>query len=294
MGGVTPVPAPWSAPRPLGPAAAARSLLFVPGTTPARFDKGLASAADLVVLDLEDAVPEEHKGSARAAVADWLRTRGRAAVRVNGVASPHHEEDVTALTGLPGLVAVVVPMASSPEALADLHGRLGPGVEIVALIETATGLLRAADLARVPGVARLAFGHLDFAFDIDIDADVDGESMLLARSTLVVASRAAGLPGPVDGVTTELDDPDAARDDAARARRLGLTGKLCIHPNQLAAVNAAMSPSEDEVAWARRVVDSCAEGAVRLDGQMVDAPVILKAESILARARDLSGSGRDE
>ncbi len=292
MGGVTPVPAPWSAPRPLGPAAAARSLLFVPGTTPARFDKGLASAADLVVLDLEDAVPEEHKGSARAAVADWLRTRGRAAVRVNGVASPHHEEDVTALTGLPGLVAVVVPMASSPEALADLHGRLGPGVEIVALVETATGLLRAADLARVPGVARLAFGHLDFAFDID--ADVDGESMLLARSTLVVASRAAGLPGPVDGVTTELDDPDAARDDAARARRLGLTGKLCIHPNQLAAVNAAMSPSEDEVAWARRVVDSRAEGAVRLDGQMVDAPVILKAESILARARDLSGSGRDE
>ena len=292
MGGVTPVSAPWSAPRPLGPAAAARSLLFVPGTTPARFDKGLASAADLVVLDLEDAVPEEHKGSARAAVAGWLRTRGRAAVRVNGVASPHHEEDVTALTGLPGLVAVVVPMASSPEALADLHGRLGPGVEIVALVETATGLLRAADLARVPGVARLAFGHLDFAFDID--ADVDGESMLLARSTLVVASRAAGLTGPVDGVTTELDDPDAVRDDAARARRLGLTGKLCIHPNQLAAVNAAMSPSEHEVAWARRVVDSRAEGAVRLDGQMVDAPVILKAESILARARDLSGSGRDE
>lgn len=292
MGGVTPLPAPRSAPRPLGPAAAARSLLFVPGTTPARFDKGLASAADLVVLDLEDAVPEEQKGSARAAVADWLRTRGRAAVRVNGVASPHHEEDVKALNGLPGLVAVVLPMASSPEELADLHGRLGPGVEIVALVETATGLLRAADLARVPGVARLAFGHLDFAFDID--ADVDGESMLLARSTLVVASRAAGLPGPVDGVTTELDDPDAARDDATRARRLGLTGKLCIHPNQLAAVNAAMSPSEDEVAWARRVVDSRAQGVVRLDGQMVDAPVILKAESILARARDLSRSGRDE
>lgn len=289
---MTPVPSRRSAPRPLGPAATARSLLFVPGTTPARFDKGLASAADLVVLDLEDAVPEEQKDPARAAVADWLRTRGSAAVRVNGVASPHYERDVTALTGLPGLVAVVMPMASSPEAFADLHGRLGPGVEIVALVETATGLLRAADLATVPGVARLAFGNLDFAFDID--ADVDGESMLLARSTLVVASRAAGLPGPVDGVTTELDDPDAARDDAARARRIGLTGKFCIHPNQLAAVNAGMSPSEDEVAWAWRVIDSRAKGAVRLDGQMVDPPVILKAESILARARDLSGSRRDE
>ncbi|WP_107706326.1 HpcH/HpaI aldolase/citrate lyase family protein [Nocardioides allogilvus] len=287
------MPAPASTPRPLGPAGSARSLLFVPGTTPARFDKGLASAADLVVLDLEDAVPEEHKGSARAAVVDWLSTRGRAAaVRVNGVGSPHHAQDVAALTGLPGLLAVVVPMACSPEALADLHGRLGPAVEIVALVETATGLLRAADLARVPGVARLAFGNLDFAFDID--ADVDAESMLLARSTLVLASRAAGLPGPVDGVTTDLDDPDAVRDDAVRARRLGLTGKLCIHPNQLAAVNAAMSPSEDEITWARQVVDSRVKGAVRLDGQMVDAPVVLKAEAILTRAQHLSGNGRDE
>jgi citrate lyase subunit beta/citryl-CoA lyase len=290
MGGVGPGPA-RSAPGPLGPAASARSLLFVPGTTPARFDKGVASAADLVVLDLEDAVPEEHKSSARAAVVGWLRTRGRAALRVNSVVSAHHEDDVTSVTGLSGLVAVVMPMANDPQALADLHNRLGPGVEIIALVETASGLLRSADLARVPGVTRLAFGHLDFAFDID--ADVDGESMLLARSALVVASRAAGLPGPVDGVTTQLDDPDAARVDAARARRLGFTGKLCIHPDQVAGVNAAMTPSEHEVAWARRVVDSRAEGAVRLDGEMVDGPVMLKAESILARTRELSGT-RDE
>lgn len=268
-------------PRPPGPAALARTLLFVPGTHPARFDKAVASGADLVVIDLEDAVPEADKVSAREATADWLRRGGRAAVRVNGVASAHLADDVAALTGLPGLLAVVVPMADSPEALAALHERLGPDVEVVALVETAAGLIRAVDLAQVPGVVRLAFGHLDFA--VDIDADTGEDAMLMARSTLVVASRAAGLPGPVDGVTTVLDEPEAAREDAVRARRLGLTGKLCIHPRQVASVNAAMSPSDEEVAWARRVVAGSAEGAARLDGHMVDAPVVARARTILSR-----------
>lgn len=270
-------------PRPPGPAATARTLLFVPGTHPARFDKAVASGADLVVVDLEDAVPEADKVSAREAAADWLRRDGRAAVRVNGVASAHHADDVAALTGLPGLLAVIVPMADSPEALAALHERLGPDVEVVALVETAAGLLRAVDLARTAGVVRLAFGHLDYA--ADIDADTGQEAMLMARSTLVVASRAAGLPGPVDGVTTVLDDPEVAREDAVRARRIGLTGKLCIHPRQVASVNAAMSPSDEEVAWARRVVEGSAEGAARLDGHMVDAPVVSRARTILSRAK---------
>jgi citrate lyase subunit beta/citryl-CoA lyase len=268
----------------LGTVATARTLLFVPGTTPARFDKALASPADLVIVDLEDAVPEREKSSARDAVAAWLRDGGRAAVRVNGTATAHYDQDVTALTGLAGLLAVVVPMADSPDALAALHERLGPGVEIVPLVETAAGLLRAGELARAPGVSRLAFGHLDFA--VDIDADTGDEAMLMARSTLVVASRAAGLPGPIDGVTTVLDDPAAARDDAVRARRLGLTGKLCIHPRQVDVVNAAMSPTDEQVAWARRVLESRTAGAVRLDGQMVDAPVIARAEAILSRAEE--------
>jgi citrate lyase subunit beta/citryl-CoA lyase len=271
-------------PRPLGPAATARTLLFVPGAAPHRFDKAAASAADLVIIDLEDGVSEDHKVSARKAAEAWLRGDGRAAVRVNAVASTHHDEDVSAVAGLPGLLAVVVPMADAPEALAGLHERLGPDVEIVPLVETAAGLLRAVELASAPGVARLAFGHLDFA--VDIDADTGPEAMLMARSTLVVASRAAGLPGPVDGVTAVLDDPAAARDDAVRARRLGLTGKLCIHPGQVEAVNAAMSPNDEELAWARRVLDSRAEGAVRVDGQMVDAPVIVKAETILSRRQE--------
>jgi citrate lyase subunit beta/citryl-CoA lyase len=267
-----------------GPAAAARTLLFVPGTAPARFDKAVVSGADLVVVDLEDAVAEHDKSSARDEVVTWLGAGGRAAVRINAFDAAHHRADVAALVGLPGLVAVILPMADNYESLASLHEQFGSDVELVPLVETAAGVARAAEVASAPGVVRLAFGHLDFA--LDIDADTDSESMLLARSTLVVASRAAGRAGPVDGVTTLLDDPGAAGTDAVRARRLGFTGKLCIHPRQVEPVNTAMSPSDAEVAWARRVLDSRAEGsASRLDGQMIDAPVLAKAEAIVSRTR---------
>ena len=266
-----------------GSAAAARTMLFVPGTRADRYAKAVASAADLVVIDLEDAVADEDKAQARQNALSWLRGGGTAAVRVNAPSTPHYDADVAALAGARGLLAVVVPMADSVAALAAAHEQLGEGVEVVALVETAVGLLRAVDLASAPGVTRLAFGHLDFA--LDIGADTGPEAMLMARLSLVVASRAAGLPGPVDGVTTALDDPAAAREDAARARAFGFTGKLCIHPNQVAVVNEAMTPGEEEVAWARRVVESRLEGAMRVDGQMVDAPVVTRAENILSRAR---------
>ena len=107
--------------------------------------------------------------------------------------------------------------------------------------------------------------------------------MLMARSMLVLASRVAGLPGPVDGTTTTLDDPGAAADDARRARALGFTGKLCVHPNQVGPVTTAFRPTEDELAWAHRVLDAVAAGGVtRVDGRMVDAPVVLRARNLVA------------
>lgn len=262
----------------------ARTLLFVPGSSPERFEKAAGSGADLVVVDLEDAVAGHDKAAARENVVAWLRTGGRAAVRVNADGSPHHDEDVSALTGLPGLLAMMLPMADDPAALAGLHARLGPGVALVPLVETATGLLSALDLGRAPGVVRLAFGHLDFA--ADVDADTGAEAMLMARSALVVASRAAGLPGPVDGVTTVLDDADVVRAETLSSRRLGFTGKLCVHPRQVGPVNEAMSPSEEQVAWARRVLDAAVSGVARLDGQMVDAPVIARARAVVSRIPD--------
>ncbi len=260
----------------------ARSWLFVPATRHDRFGKAVASGADIVILDLEDAVAEEEKAAARARAASWLADGGSAAVRVNPVASEHHAEDVAALAGLPGLRAVVVPMADSADSLAVLGSALGQRIPLVPQVETAAGLVQARELAAVPAVARLAFGHLDFA--VDIDAAPLPEALVWARSSLVVASRAAGVAGPVDSVTTDLDDPEATTADARHARSLGFTGKLCVHPRQVAPVNEAMSPTADQVSWAERVLAAGASGAARVDGQMVDAPVVTRARRILARA----------
>ncbi|TCB97230.1 CoA ester lyase [Micromonospora zingiberis] len=266
----------------------ARTMLFVPGDRPERFAKASATRADLVIIDLEDAVGPGHKDAARQEAARWVDTVGPAAVRINGVGASEHAADVRALAGLPQLRAVVVPMAEDPGALVALHQRFGPQVAIVALIETAVGMVRALEIAGATGVTRLAFGHLDFA--ADIDAATSDEAMRYARSTLVVAARAAGLPGPVDGVTTDLTDPGRAAADAERARGLGFTGKFCIHPAQVEAVNGAFTPDVEQVRWARRVVAaSGAGGALRVDGQMVDAPVIRRAEAVLRRA----GAERD-
>lgn len=258
-----------------------RALLFVPGDRPERFAKAAGSGADLVILDLEDAVPEDRKTAARDEVVRWLGGgSGRGAVRINAVGTSCHEDDVGALAGLSGLQAVVVPKANDPEALTQISRACG--APVIALVETAGGVLRAAELATAEGVCRLAFGHLDFA--ADIDAEPSGATMDQARAMLVLASRAADLPGPIDGVTTNLDDAAVAEADARRARRLGFAGKLCIHPRQVAAIRQGFRPTAEAVGWARQVIEATESdgGAVRVDGQLVDAPVIARARAILA------------
>lgn len=143
-------------------------------------------------------------------------------------------------------------------------------------------------LAATPGVARLAFGSVDFQLDLGIEGE--REELLAARSQLVLVSRVAGRLPPVDGVTMALDDPDALRRDVTYARRLGFGGKLCVHPRQVAAVNEGFRPTTAEIEWARRVVEAAAEAgnnALRLDGKLVDRPVIDRARAIL----DDAGSG---
>lgn len=276
----------------------ARSFLFVPGDRPERFDKALASGADVVIIDLEDAVALEAKAAAREAAVTWLAAGGRAAVRVNAADSPEHAADVAALAGFasstkpsaipagaagtagPGLLAVVLPKTDDP-ALASAVAEQ-TGVPVIALVESALGVVRAHEIASATGVSRLAFGHLDYA--VDLGSGNGREAVLLARSTLVIASRAAGLPGPIDGVTTALDDAAVLTDDLAYARDLGLTGKLLIHPKQVEATHAAHRPSEEELSWARRVIEAAAAGgAVRVDGDMVDPPVVARAQDILSR-----------
>lgn len=268
----------------MSPGPVATTWLFVPGDRPDRFDKARNSRADEVICDLEDAVVPEAKDAARDAVRRWLSGGGAGWVRVNGLGTPWHEADLDGLVGLAGLRGIVVPKAANPAALRQLGRRIGP-LRVIALIESARGLQLAGQLAACRVVARLAFGSIDFAGDIDVAEDE--QSMLFARSTLVVASRAAGKPAPIDGVTTALNDATAVQVAAEHARRLGFGGKLCIHPAQVPLVAAAFRPAVADIRWAEgilRAVSRAGAGAARHEGKMIDKPVIDRGRRIIERA----------
>ena len=276
---------------PLIPVQHARSLLFVPATRPERFAKALDSAADCIVIDLEDAVGLDSKDSARAQLAQHLplltaEQRARTAVRVNAVGTPWHDADIALLRDWTKHgVTVMLPKSENADALRRAAEQLGAEARLVALIESLAGLDNADALARDPQVARIAFGHLDFQLDLGMRATPDEPELAFARNALVAASRRARLPAPIDGVTTRTDDAERLSADARRARAFGFGGKLCIHPAQVAGVNEAMGYSEDEQAWACRVLDEAAKhggAAFSLDGRMVDLPVIRVAETIVA------------
>ncbi len=266
-----------------------RSYLFVPGHRPERFDKAMAAGPDAVVLDLEDAVPAADKAVARQAVSAWLRGRGGAAagaaqivVRINAADTPQAEADIAACHS--GVHGVMLPKSERAADLANLAVAL-PGLALLPLVETAAGIAALPTLAAAPGVQRLVFGSIDFQHDLGIEGD--GEELLFFRSQLVLHTRLAGLAAPVDGVCTRFDEPETVRSETQRARRLGFGAKLCIHPRQLAPVHEAFAPSAAQVDWARRVLAVAAGSggaAVALDGAMVDRPVILRAQAILARA----------
>jgi citrate lyase subunit beta / citryl-CoA lyase len=261
-----------------------RSYLFVPGNRPDHFEKAWQSGADAVILDLEDAIQSAHKDLARETVASWLSPERPVYVRINGTGTPWFEQELE-VVGLPGVLGVVLPKAEHPEQVAQVAARLTGQAQVLPLLETALGVWNARALAQAPRVERLAFGSVDFQLDTGITGDQ--EELLHARSRLVLASRIASILPPVDGVTMALDDLTRLRDDVARARRFGFGGKLCIHPKQVETINREFAPTEAERVWARRVleaVESTGAGALRLDGELIDRPVITRARSILAQA----------
>ncbi len=258
-----------------------RSYLFVPGNRPERFDKALASGADAVIVDLEDAVAPDQKDAARATLAAWLDAGKPVVVRINAVGTPWFGDDVK-ICRHAGVAAV---MLSKTESAADLAA-VGAAAPLIALIESAAGFDRLAAIAAAPGVQRLAFGAIDFQLDLNLRAGYD--ELIFFRSQIVLASRLANLGAPIDSPSTAIDAPQEVEDEAQRARRLGFGAKLCIHPRQVDAVNRSFSPSAAEVAWAERVLAAAAASggaAVALDGKMIDTPVIGRAQALLREAR---------
>lgn len=261
-----------------------RSYLFVPGNRPDLVEKARSTEADSLILDLEDSIADEEKENARMAVASVL-TEYPAYVRINGPTTSYFDEDLAALAEV-DLAGVVLPKTETPEQITATLRRLPTEVKILPLIETAYGLLESRVLASASRVARLIFGSVDFAHDAGIEGD--GEELLYARSALVIASRAARIPAPIDGVTTAIYDSERLTFDVARSKRLGFGAKLCIHPSQVDEVNRGFAPTEEEVAWANRVLEATQAGGVgvtEVGGQMIDRPVIERAKALAARAR---------
>lgn len=274
----------------------ARSFLFVPASRPERFAKALASAADCVVIDLEDAVAPADKERARALLADALQTSdaprlGRTLVRINAAETEWHTADLHAMATAcaRGLCGVMVPKAESVEVLQRVAAMLGPSASLVPLVESLAGLDALREIAQSPQVRRLAFGHIDFQLDLGMRCTTDEPELAAVRFQFVAASRRAALAAPIDGVTVDVADEAGLQRDALRARAMGFGAKLCIHPSQAEAVNAAFTPTAAEADWAHRVVQAAqaSGGAViQVDGKMVDLPVIRLAQRTLAQFED--------
>ncbi|SCW47009.1 citrate lyase subunit beta / citryl-CoA lyase [Sphingobium faniae] len=256
--------------------------IFVPATRPDRFAKAAQSGADAIIVDLEDAVAAADKDAARDALAQADLPPVARILRINAAGTSWHEKDLAAAAQL-AFDAVMLPKSEMEGDIAFVRAAIGPGKPIIALVETALGVAQAATLARCEGVERLAFGSVDFCADLGCANEWD--ALLHARSTIVLASRLGGIAAPIDGVTLELKDDAKARDDARRASALGFSGKLCIHPRQVGPVLEGFAPTAEEIDWAQRVASVGDQGAVSIDGLMVDPPVLRRAEQILARAR---------
>ncbi|MGE5523100.1 MAG: HpcH/HpaI aldolase/citrate lyase family protein [Rhodospirillaceae bacterium] len=264
----------------------ARSLLFVPGNRPERIAKAQRAGAHGVIVDLEDAVATSEKEAARAALARHLDPAAPVLVRVNGPDTEWFQRDLE-VCAAPGVAGVLIPKAEDVAHLEATRRSVGADRILLPLIETARGFDRARALAESGLAQRLTFGHIDFQLDLRIEGERD--ELLYFRSHLVLVSRLAGLPAPLDGVSVAIDDTDRVRAETLYAKRLGFGGKLCIHPKQVPVVNLCFLPSAEEQAWARRVLDAAAASqgsAVAVDGKMIDVPVIRKAEEILASSSE--------
>lgn len=266
-----------------------RTYLFVPGNRAERFAKALASGADAIVLDLEDAVAAGAKDEAREAIARWWREaaaadRARVAVRINDPRAAGFADDLRLLREA-RIAGVMLPKAESAAHVQAVRAAV-PDARVLALIESARGVANAHEVARAPGVDRLVFGTLDYALDLDLDIAAGAEGLGHAAGVLAIASRVADLPSPVAGVTPQIDDERRLLADLAWSRRFGFGAKLCIHPRQVAPIHAALAPDAQAVEWARRVLaaEAASPGAAQLDGRMIDRPVVLQARRTLQRA----------
>jgi citrate lyase subunit beta/citryl-CoA lyase len=266
--------------------AAERSFLFVPGDRPERFSKALSSGADRVIIDLEDAVAPEAKAVARENLVRWLgSTDARDIfVRINAVTTPWHDDDISALVPAPHVIGLMLPKADDANAITGMRAKMRMDVRLFGLIETVKGFIGLRAIAQAKGLSRLEFGSVDFCLETGIESL--GAELDFVRAQLTIESCLAGLTAPIEGVTVDIKSFETLEADVIRAKNFGFGGKLCIHPAQVEAINRGFAPSAAQIEWAHRVIAAARTGvgAVAVDGKLVDRPVVLQAEKILATA----------
>ena len=264
--------------------AAIQSLLFVPGTKPDRFAKALASGADCVCVDLEDAVPADEKDSARSAALSAIGEGQTLALRINGVRTRAGLADILALTEASVRPAVLlIPMVEDAAEVAIVRAVLNDAnIALIPLIETVRGLTNAHAIAAEAQVAMLMFGGGDFSAELGVA--LAWEPLLTARAQLVMAAKGAG-KGAMDVPFIHMADADGLAAESAAARDLGFTAKAAIHPAQIEAIHAAFRPSADQIAEAEAALtayDAAGGAAIRFNGKLLEAPIIARYRQILA------------
>ncbi|HEX5071256.1 MAG TPA: CoA ester lyase [Vicinamibacterales bacterium] len=275
-----------------------RSLLFVPGTSPDRFSKALASGADAALIDLEDAVDSSRKAEARELVGAWLKTttasRTARFVRVNAPGSEWQEADLRWLARVAGYIdGVIVPKVEAADHIEQV-ARVAPHGRVCPMFETARAILDAPAIVRATAdMPAIIFGAEDLTAQLGIPRTVNGEELVLARSQVVLAAATIGADA-IDAVFVDLTASGDLFEDCRRAKAVGFRGKTAIHPNQIAVINDVFSPTGDEIARARRLIaaDAAAraagQGAFRFENRMVDQPVVTRARRVVELADKLT------
>jgi citrate lyase subunit beta/citryl-CoA lyase len=278
-----------------------RSFLFSPASNARRVDKALSGEADAVIIDLEDAVAVAEKPAARAALPALLEAprSKQALVRINALGTEFALPDL--LAAVPARPdGIVLPKAESAADILTIDWAIGqierqaglrPGsMGLVPIVETAKGVAAAGAIAAAsPRTTRIALGSVDLALDMECDLDDEAGMLAHARFAVSVASRAAGLEGPIDAAFIDVADSERLKLSAGNGRRLGFTAKFCIHPSQVPVVNATFSPTVEDIARAERIVagfeaaEREGRAALMVDGLMVDYPVVVRARRLLGR-----------
>jgi citrate lyase subunit beta/citryl-CoA lyase len=286
-----------------------RSLLFVPGNHPRKLAKVFAAGADAVILDLEDAVAIAEKIATRPAVTAALKSERRclAFIRVNAMTTEFCYGDLAAIVGK-GLDGIVLPKIEAPwqlkaadwliGALERAAGLTQGGIDLVPIIETGAGVAAVREIAASgTRVKRLAFGAGDYSVDMNLPWTRDEAEMAHARASIAVASRAAGLEPPLDTVFADLRDREGFAASARRALAAGFQGKMCIHPEQVPQANEVFTPSDAELARARKIVaafaaaEAAGSASIQLDGQFIDYPIVERARRVLAAMARIEAAG---